>query len=116
MSGASTIGRDITQEKQTEKQIRLLAQALESTTEMICITNLENRIIFANRAFLDTYGYAEKEILGKFPDVVRSPSTSPELSRQIFEHSCRRGWAGELLNRTKDGRDFPVFLSTSQIR
>jgi len=116
ISGASTTGRDITQQRQTEKQIRLLAQALESTTEMICITNLENRIIFANRAFLDKYGYAEKEILGKFPDVVRSPSTSPELSRQIFEHSRRRGWAGELLNRTKDGRDFPVFLSTSQIR
>ena len=106
---------DITERKRIEKQIRLLAQALESTTEMICITNLENRIIFANKAFLGAYGYSEKEILGADPAILRSPRNPAEISAQIFEHTRSEGWTGELLNRKKDGKEFPVYLNTSRI-
>jgi PAS domain S-box-containing protein len=106
---------DITERKRIEKQIRLLAQALESTTEMICITNLENRIIFANRAFLRAYGYTEKEILGSDPAILRSPRNPPGTADKIFENTRSAGWTGELLNRKKDGAEFPVYLNTSRI-
>lgn len=107
---------DITEQKSIEKQKRLLAQALESTTEMICITNLQDRIIFANKAFLGTYGYSEQEILGADPAILRSPRNPAGITDQIFEHSRTRGWAGELLNSKKDGTEFPIYLSTSPIR
>jgi PAS domain S-box-containing protein len=107
---------DITERKAAEDQIKLLAQALESTTEMICITNLENRIIFVNKAFLSTYGYSEREILGSPPSVLRSSRTPASISAQIFEQSRSHGWSGELLNLKHDGTEFPVYLSTSPIR
>ncbi len=107
---------DITERKRAEEQIRLLAQALESTTEMITITNLDSRIIFANKAFLSTYGYAAEEVLGLDPVVLRPQRTPPEIAAQIFEHSRSQGWAGELVNVKRDGTEFPIYLSTSPIR
>ena len=57
--------QDITERKRAEAQVAMLAHAVESTVEMICITDMEDRFTFVNRAFLRAYGYTEGEILGK---------------------------------------------------
>jgi len=109
----SMIIRDITERKQAEKQIGLLAHALKSVAECVSITDLNDIVLFVNNAFLKTYGYAENEILGKNINIVRSPNNHPEVTRGILAATLTGGWSGELMNRTKDGRDFPVSLSTS---
>ena len=107
--------QDITQRKLAEAQVATLAHAVESTAEMICITDLEDRFTFVNRAFLRAYGYTTGEILGKTPHMIFSPNNSPMLVSEIFEQSRRDGWRGELLDRRKNGTEFPIFLSTSKI-
>jgi PAS domain S-box-containing protein len=62
--------QDITRRKLAEAQVAMLAHAVESTTEALCITDLEDRFIFVNRAFQNTYGYSEAEILGKTPAIL----------------------------------------------
>jgi len=49
--------QDITQRKHAEAQVTILAHAVESTTEMIGITDIQGRYIFANRAFQKAHGY-----------------------------------------------------------
>ena len=44
--------QDITERKRAEGQVATLAHAVASTAEMICITDIENRFTFVNRAFL----------------------------------------------------------------
>jgi PAS domain S-box-containing protein len=114
--GIMAVARDITDRKQAEEQIRLLADAVQSTSEMISITDYENRFIFANRAFLETYGYREEEILGRKPDFLYSPTNPPGLCEQVFQQTLGGGWRGELFNWRKDGTELPVSLTTSQIR
>jgi PAS domain S-box-containing protein len=77
---------------------------------------LNDIVLFVNNTFLKTYGYSEHEILGKNINVVRSPNNPPEATRDILAATLAGGWSGELMNRTKDGRDFPVSLSTSFVR
>ncbi len=107
--------QDITERKRAEAQVAMLAHAVESTAEMICITDLEDRFTFVNRAFWQAYGYTEAEILGKTPDILFSPNNPPTLLSEILEQTRLDGWRGEVLDRRKDGTEFPVFLSTSKI-
>jgi PAS domain S-box-containing protein len=69
-----------------------------------------------NRAFEVAYGYAPGEILGKTPEILFSPKNPPELLQEILAGTRAGGWRGEVIDRRKDGTDFPVFLATSQVR
>jgi PAS domain S-box-containing protein len=107
--------RDITERRKAQKQIDMLAQAMRSTSECVSITDLEDKLLFVNEAFLKTYGYKEEELLGKPIGIVRSPNNAPGVVSEILPATLRGSWQGELLNRRKDGSDFPIFLSTSVV-
>ena len=107
--------QDITERKRAEAQLAMLAHAVQSTAEMICITDLQDRFTFVNRAFQKTYGYTEAEILGRIPQILFSPNNPAGLLKEILEQSHLDGWRGEMLDRRKDGTEFPISLSTSKI-
>ena len=107
---------DITGRKKIESQLHLLGHAVESTSEMISITDLDNRYIFVNKAFLDCYGYSLEEVIGKSPLMLRSPKNPEYLPQQIFDKTRTGGWMGEILNIRKDGSELPIYLGTSQVK
>jgi PAS domain S-box-containing protein len=115
-TGIVLVAREITERKRAEEQIRLLADAVQSTQELICIMDRENRFTFANQAFLRTHGYTAEEIIGKTPDFLYSANNPPGLCDVVFQQTLRGGWSGEIMNRRKDGTEFPISLSTSQIK
>jgi PAS domain S-box-containing protein len=114
--GSFAMVTDITERKRAEEQITLLAHTVKSVIECVSVTDLDDTVLFVNEAFLATYGYDEHELLGKNIKIVRSPNTPQELVREIRAATLAAGWHGELLNRTKEGREFPVSLSTSFVR
>jgi len=107
--------RDITARNQAEREIRLLAQTVASTKDCVSITDLEDKILFVNDAFVETYGYSREELVGRDISMLRSPSTR-HLGRQILPATLAGGWYGEIFNQRKDGTDFPVELWTSIVR
>lgn len=107
--------RDITERKEHEKRNTLLASAVESTTEIITITDLQNRFFFLNKAFLETYGYSEKEILGKCPGMLSAGDDGDLIADDIWRKTQVGQWRGTLYNKRKDGTIFPIQLSTSPI-
>jgi PAS domain S-box-containing protein len=106
---------DITERKRAEEKIAFLAHSLKSINECVCITDMEDKFQFVNESFLKTYGYDENELIGKYMTIVRSPNNSPELVKEILPATLKGGWQGELLNKRKDGSEFPIFLSTTII-
>ncbi|MGA9363894.1 MAG: PAS domain S-box protein [Bacteroidota bacterium] len=111
-----SIMRDITERKETEKEIRILAQAVRNTSECVLISDLEDNFLFVNEAFTKTYGYDKDELIGKNVRIIRSEKNAPGLVEQILPATLRGGWQGELLNRKKDGTEFSILLSTSVVR
>jgi PAS domain S-box-containing protein len=110
------IDRDVTERKQAEREARLMAQTVASAQDCISITDLENRLLFVNDAFRATYGYTTEDLLGKDVSILRPLNTSAATTDQILHGTQGGGWHGEILNRRKDGRDFPVELWTSVVR
>ncbi len=55
------------------------------------------------------------EILGKTPEVLCSRKVPRKLRNEILKKTGDGGWRGELIHCTKDGREFPVSLTTSPI-
>jgi two-component system cell cycle sensor histidine kinase/response regulator CckA len=114
--GTSAVARDVTGRQATEARLRLLAHALESTNEMVSVTDVEDRFTFVNAAFLRAYGYAESEVIGQRPALLQSDQTPEVILGEILRDSRGGGWAGELLNRRKDGTEFFISLNTSTVR
>jgi PAS domain S-box-containing protein len=107
--------RDITERKVAQEKINMLAQSMQSITECVSITDLQGKIIYINEAFEKTYGYSKDEILGKSIGIIRSKENPYSLNDEIFKATESGGWKGELINRNKSGKEFPVYLSTSSI-
>jgi PAS domain S-box-containing protein len=110
------IDRDITERKKAERELRLMAQTIESARDCISIADLQNRLLFVNDAFRNTYGYTTEELLGKDVSILRSPNSPPTVTDPILHETLGGGWHGEILNRRKDGSDFPVELWTSVVK
>lgn len=115
VTGVLGIARDISERKRIERQVLMLAHTLRSMNEVVIITDLSDRIVFVNRAFVKTYGYDEAEVIGKTLDILRPENSPPNLSDEIRRSTIDGGWKGELTNRRKNGERFPILLSTSTI-
>jgi len=110
------IARDITERKKAERELRLMAQTVESARDCISIADLQNRLLFVNDAFRTTYGYTTEELLGKDVSILRSPDSPTTVTDPILHETLGGGWHGEILNRRKDGSEFPVELWTSVVK
>jgi PAS domain S-box-containing protein len=110
---------DITERKSAEERICRLAQVVENSAEMIAIGDSESRIVFANRALLQATGYTESELVGKtFASTLLLSHNNPlHLDDEIQLRTISGGgWSGECIFCRKNGSEFPVLMSTSQIK
>ena len=106
---------DITEHKRAEESIRFMARALESINECVTVSDLGKRITYVNETFLRTYGYRRDEVIGRTAELVMAAESDTRLP-EIDEATRQGGWRGELVNRRKDGSEFPVILSTAPVR
>jgi PAS domain S-box-containing protein len=108
--------RDISVRKKAEDSLSMLAHAVRSIGECVSITDMDDKTLFVNSAFLKTYQYEEDEVIGKNINMVRSPNNPEDMVKMILPATLKGGWQGEIFNKRKDGSEFPVYLSTSVIR
>ncbi|MBI5216552.1 MAG: PAS domain S-box protein [Ignavibacteriae bacterium] len=106
---------DITERLKIKEKLLLAARTLESISEITTITDLENRFIFVNKAFVEKYGYTYEDVLGQHIRMLAAPEVGNEVLEEIYSKTLQGGWSGELLNQTKDGNIFPISLTTSKI-
>ncbi|MDD5543354.1 MAG: PAS domain S-box protein [Acidobacteriia bacterium] len=113
--GLSVHFHNVTARKKMQDEVRMLAEAFRSVGEYVSITDLEDRLIFVNDAFSKAYGYPIEELIGQHIQIVRSETRSKGIFKRIGPATLKGGWKGEIWNRRKNGKEFPIFLSTSLI-
>ena len=101
--------------KKTEQKVQLLSGAIMSTDDSVYITDMENKIIFINRAFSKTYGYTTEDVVGKDSNVLWIGKLQARDTRSVFQ-IARSAWEVGFYHKRKDGSVFPVSLSRSIIK
>jgi PAS domain S-box-containing protein len=114
-SSAIWLIEDITERKRQRDTMRLLSHTVSSLSECVSITDTSDNIIFVNKAFENAYGYTSEEILGKNISILRARKASPDKTGKILSETIDGGWTGEIMNRRKNGTEFPVYLNTSKV-
>jgi diguanylate cyclase (GGDEF)-like protein/PAS domain S-box-containing protein len=99
-----------------DDQMYVLSQAVENSSEMIGMTDLEGYFTFVNAAFLKSLGYSKAEMIGKHFGMAHGHANARDLVREIASRSLQKtGWRGECFFVRKDRSVFPVSLSVGPI-
>lgn len=101
-----------------EADIGIIAQALDVSSDVIIVTNKQNRILFTNKAFTKHTGYTKDEALGKNPSFLKADYNPKETYQNMWVAlNNRKAWSGVLLNKSKDGKileDYTVITPIMQ--
>ncbi|GAA0691924.1 hypothetical protein GCM10009104_18670 [Marinobacterium maritimum] len=95
---------DVTERKQTERELLLFRQAIDQSPSSVIITNRLGHITYVNSGFEANSGYTREEALGLKPGF-RAWQPRSEESKRAFWACLLEGhaWRGEFVNRHKDG-------------
>lgn len=96
--------------------LKLALHTINSFPDCISIADINDIILYVNKAFTETYGFSLEELVGKSIVVVRSDKNKPEDVDEILPATIKEGWQGKLWNRRKDGTDFLIQLYTTIVR
>ncbi|SEA63715.1 bifunctional diguanylate cyclase/phosphodiesterase [Paraburkholderia sartisoli] len=113
--GFRTSGRDITERKQIEAELRIAAVAFDSQEAMM-VTDVESTILRVNSAFTECTGYAAEEVVGRTPRLLKSDLHDAAFYKEMWQ-TIRRvgGWQGEIWGRRKNGEIYPKWLTISAV-
>ncbi|MGF1613194.1 MAG: EAL domain-containing protein [Gammaproteobacteria bacterium] len=114
MAGSIT---DITEQKQSEEKLALAASVFDNTLDGIMVTDAEGIILQVNKAFSRITGYSPDEIIGNSPRVLRSDRHDEAFYAELWRSLRDEGaWQGEIWNRHKNSRVFPLWQTISSVR
>ncbi|HEY9887437.1 MAG TPA: PAS domain S-box protein, partial [Candidatus Obscuribacterales bacterium] len=110
--GALGIGRDITERKRFEAQLKMLSMALDSAHDSALITDLEGKILYANLATQRIFGWHEARLTGASLEVFFQTA---EQMRWLLEQATGNGWSGQVTCQRYNLQTFTAFASVSPV-
>ena len=113
--GIIGMGINVTERVQALKDLRLLTEIVEQSTDSIIYTDPDFRITYVNQATEELFGWSLQELEGKTPDLFNAEPMSDEYQQNIYTTITKREiFTGEALNRRKDGSTFYCEMKISQ--
>lgn len=109
--------KDITELKKSEKELRKLNHAVESSNEVVFITDKYGIFTFTNPEFTKVYGFEADDIVGKTTPRILKSGLMASGDYEAFWQALlnKQVVKGELINKTKDGKFIHIEGSASTI-
>jgi len=102
--GISVFGRDITRQKQDERDLRIISAAFDGSREALIITDVNAVMLRVNATFTTITGYSATDAIGQGVGILRSGRQDAAFYDAMWkELRENKLWRGELWNRRKDG-------------
>ena len=115
--GILGIGRDITQQRRAERDLRMAATVFEHSTAAILVTDPAGYIVRINETFQRITGYAGSEVLDQFPNLLTADSQQAAQFTYIIAQLNQRGsWEGEIWLKRKGGEQFPAWVGITAVQ
>src|SRR5438132_1159531 len=98
---------------EAKSEVRELANVVRRIGEGVVVIDTDDRVLFANRAFLSMVGAAGEDLTGqRWTDFLSSAQDTGALITQMWQQTI---YHGELLLITRAGEPRPVHLSLSAV-
>ena len=116
-----TVMTDITEQKQAEEQVEFQRSQIQSLFEYssaaMVMMDLENRVMDANRAFEQVFGYTLQEAEGEMLENLICPERFLEFESKELDRESLVGIKGtDIIRRRKDYREIHVRVSAGPIK
>jgi PAS domain S-box-containing protein len=103
ITGYMGIAKDITTEKQAEKQVKDITSALDQTA-IVAITDIQGTITFVNDKFCEISQYRREELIGQNHRLINSGYHPRSFFVEMWKTiASGQTWRDEIKNRAKDG-------------
>ena len=106
---------DITKRKQTEEELRLRAQMLDSASDTIFVLDLDGNFVYLNEAAWKSRGYTLNEMMGINLHALDTPEYAKIIETRFRELMEKGQCIFESAHRRKDGSVMPVEISSRLI-
>ncbi len=114
--GVLGVGRDISQQRRAEKDLRMAATVFEHSTSAILITDPAGYIVQANEAFSRVSGYAVEQVLDQLPNMLTVDDQQEAhlryVLKQLGQHST---WEGEVWLKRRNGEHYPAWVGITAV-
>ncbi|MEO4047194.1 EAL domain-containing protein [Pseudomonas sp. CAU 1711] len=115
--GALGIGRDITQQRRAERDLRMAATVFEHSTAAILVTDPAGYMVRINETFQRITGFAPEDVLDQRPDMLTADRQQAAQFSYILAQLNQRGsWEGELWLKRKDGEQYPAWVGITAVQ
>ena len=95
----------------------IIFNVINSISSSLLITDSNSKIIYSNKYFEDSFGFNQKELLGKKPSILKSKATSTKLYNDIkLSLKENSEWQGEIWNKDKNGITKPYWVIINEVR
>ncbi|MGM0594430.1 MAG: nitrogen fixation negative regulator NifL [Pseudomonadota bacterium] len=116
---AATLRAALTQSRGAPRDAlppHVLKDALEQSPLAVSITDLNAKILYANRCFTEVTGYSQEEIVGHNESLLSYKSTPRAIYRELWQTiQAGHRWSGKLVNRRKDGARYLAAVTISPV-
>jgi len=98
---------DITDRRESEKQLKLLSRAIENSPATVVITDKEGLIEYVNPKFTELTGYTLDESKGRNSRFLQSGWQTREFYEELWNTILSgKDWHGEFHNKKKNGESY----------
>ncbi|MFQ5474113.1 MAG: PAS domain S-box protein, partial [Dehalococcoidia bacterium] len=111
------VARDINERKRSQEELAKLHRAVESSGEVVFLTDPEGVFTYVNPEFTRLYGLSSAEVVGKATPRILKSGRCDQENYQVFWQAllAKETVKGQMVNRTKDGRCVDVEVSVSPV-
>lgn len=114
--GILGVGRDISQQRRAEKDLRMAATVFEHSTSAILITDPAGYIVQANEAFSRVSGYAVTDVLDQLPSMLTVDEQQEAHLHYVLKQLHQRGtWEGEVWLKRRSGEHYPAWVGITAV-
>ncbi|HJX04969.1 MAG TPA: GAF domain-containing protein, partial [Thermoplasmata archaeon] len=111
-----SIERDTTEEVQTERKLRTMMASVDQMPDAVCVSDLEGKVIYVNKAYVQLTGYDDKSVAGLSMTDITSGDSSGSTMHTILKAAVGRGWRGEMTGLRKDGTRYYTHVDARPVR
>ena len=114
--GILAVGRDISQQRRAEKDLRMAATVFEHSNAAILVTDPAGYIVQVNKAFSRVSGYSAGQVLDQLPGMLTADRQQASHVQYILGQLSQRGsWEGEVWLKRKGGENFPAWVGITAV-